>query len=939
MQFRGDRRGQAIQIGAVLLLGAIVLSFAIYQSTVVPEQNREIEFQHSQTVGGQLQDARNGIVSTGSTGDGRSVSVTLGTQYPSRVIAMNPAPPSGTLATVGTTDEAVNATIANAEATGETADFWNGTNRTYNTGALVYRPGYNEYSGAPTTWYENSVLFDEFRDANLTTTGQQLIDGTTISLVALNGSYRASRTGSVSLDFRGTSVSSRTVSVTNASADSNVTITVPTRLDEQNWEELLADEPHFVDARPASVAGADYHLMQIVLERGVTYDLRLSRVGLGTNVVKPEPAYLTRLAENTPTVPEGGKVDVTVEVRDRFDNPKRDVEVIAGTNESESSVSSKSLTSDGGGRVTVTYEAPDITGTPQQTKYVNLSLNTSLSSAVNGPGFNGSTPVNVSVPIRVDNSDGSGLGNESGGDGSLRAGQGGESTYSPSQSTELLTDENGVWSAISKTDQIIFSGGYPVVDPANGDEYVLSEFTIANASETFSIKMEANTTGGNYGGTVSIYSFAADDQRMSSLTPGAVEDVLTADRYNGTDVINRASYENTDATFLSYLRAIAEMDRSTTEVIFSDQDGRVNLTLQGESLFTAVMANSSTANDEDEFVRLYFENETDTGGWTISDTDDEASLPDERLQGEYYLTKNKTALLNADPDLDPAWVYNTSLRLADGGEALELRDAQGDLRDELAYGTEQTSHEWNLTLGEDEVANRTTYDDGVYVDTDTAGDWTIETIGNAPPTITGVTKPPDGNYTEGDVLSFNVSYDEAVVVSGTPAIILDIDGDGDNEPAAYQSGSNTQTLTFSYTIQSSDSDSDGIAFASTNMSGGTIEDEAENTAGRDFSGVAPDLSGITVLSYSVTIQEAQSAGPGNNIDVTFDVSTNDPNAQVRVQSLKNGAIREETEIIDVEDNQPQTETVGGKNQATDVRVILYGSNGTEQNRQTVTYNP
>lgn len=728
MQFRGDRRGQAIQIGAVLLLGAIVISFGIYQATVVPEQNREIEFKHSQTVQDQLGDARNAIVSTGSTGDGRSVSVTLGTQYPSRLIAMNPGPPSGQLSTVGTTNGSITATIANANATGETGDFWTGANRSYNTGSLAYRPGYNEYRNAPTTWYEHSVLFNQFRDANLTETGQRLIDGTTISLVALNGSYQASQSGSVSLDFRGASVSSRTVSVTNTTG-SNVTITLPTRLDEQSWEELLGNEPHFVDARTSSVAGADYQLVQIVLEQGVIYDLQLSRVGVGTGVVKPEPAYLTRLSENTPTVPEDGKIDITVEVRDRFDNPKRNVPVVAGTEWDNASVSPNSATSDGDGRVTVTYTAPNISGTSQKTTHVQVSLNTSFSDAVDGSGFNGSTPVNVSVPVRVDNSDGSGI--QTGGDGgtaTLRAGQGGESTYSPSQSTELLTDENGVWSAINKTDQITFSDGYPVVNPADGNESVLSEFTIANASEIFSVETEAyRTTDGTYGGTVNIYSFAADEQQTSSLTPAAAEDVLTADRYNGTDVINRASYASTDATFRSYLRAIAEMDRSMTEIIFSDQDGRVNLTLQGESLFTAVMANSSTANDEDEFVRLYFENGTDTGGWTISDTDNEASLPDERLQGEYYFTKNETALLNANPDLDPARVYNTSPRLADGGEALKLKDADRNLRDEIAYGTEQTTHGWSLTLGEDEVANRTVYTDGVYVDTDSDGDWTIET--------------------------------------------------------------------------------------------------------------------------------------------------------------------------------------------------------------------
>ncbi|MEF8883260.1 MAG: hypothetical protein V5A34_12140, partial [Halapricum sp.] len=419
MQFRDDRRGQAIQIGAVLLLGAVVLSLSIYQASVVPEQNREIEFKHSQQVQDQLGDARNAIVSTGSTGDGRSVSVQMGTQYPSRIIAMNPSPPSGRLSTVGTTDGSVNVTVSNATATGETGHFWVGTDRSYNTGAIVYRPGYNEYTSAPTTWYENSVLFDEFRDANLTVTDQRLVDGDRISLVTLNGSYYTSRSGSAALDFRPVSTSTRTVSVTNATATSNVTITVPTRLNASDWEALLAEEMdsgHVASVTTAGVTGEDYRMLRITLDRldeegqRMTYDLDIARVGVGTQVVRPDAAYLTDVAGNGSTVPENGETQFTVEIRDALNNPKKDVRVVAGTRWGNSSVSPESATTDSDGQVTLVYDAPeDIDGVTQGTDRVQVSLNTSLSDTVNGTAINGSTAENVSMVVRVDNSDGSGL--------------------------------------------------------------------------------------------------------------------------------------------------------------------------------------------------------------------------------------------------------------------------------------------------------------------------------------------------------------------------------------------------------------------------------------------------------------------------------------------------------------------------------------------------
>ena len=90
---------------------------------------------------------------------------------------------------------------------------------------------------------------------------------------------------------------------------------------------------------------------------------------------------------------------------------------------------------------------------------------------------------------------------------------------------------------------------------------------------------------------------------------------------------------------------------------------------------------------------------------------------------------------------------------------------------------------------------------------------------------------------------------------------------------------------------------------------------------------------VEQLTYEIVSVDTTS---GNNFNVEFRINTNDPGAQVRVQALESdGSVRDETDIIDVTDNQPQTVSLGGGNQATQVRVILYDESGNEEDRVTV----
>ncbi|HIO30735.1 beta strand repeat-containing protein [Marinobacter salarius] len=117
-----------------------------------------------------------------------------------------------------------------------------------------------------------------------------------------------------------------------------------------------------------------------------------------------------------------------------------------------------------------------------------------------------------------------------------------------------------------------------------------------------------------------------------------------------------------------------------------------------------------------------------------------------------------------------------------------------------------------------------------------------------PPDVTGpvtqsVGVPTAGTYAIGDDLNFTVNWDEAVTVTGTPALNLDIGGS--SRQANYASGSGTAALVFTYTVQEGDEDTDGIAVSSLTLDGGTLQDSSGNNATLTLNSVG-DTSGVLV---------------------------------------------------------------------------------------------
>lgn len=388
--FRGDERGVTVQVGAVLLFGILIVALATWQAAVVPDQNADVEFEHSRTVQSDVADLRNGILRTGVTGNPHPASVSLGTRYPSRTLFVNPPPASGSLETVGTDDGRVNVTLENAALDSEyenAREYWTGDPSAgrYDTGTLVYTPGYTQYRNAPTVVYENGLVVNQFDGGDQQVrSGQTLVSGNVLTLLTLRGSLGESRAGDYTVETRAVSEATGTVTV-RSTAEEPLVVAVTSRLPAATWESsILAGEAAVADVTERATwedGGVTYHRVAVELEPG-SYELRAGSVGVGAltdDEARPDPAYLVAV-DDYRTVGNETNGTMRVEVRDRFNNPLSDAAVDVRVDTDHLRVwngsawnATATLRTDADGRATVSYRAVNVTSSGESA-WLNASL-------------------------------------------------------------------------------------------------------------------------------------------------------------------------------------------------------------------------------------------------------------------------------------------------------------------------------------------------------------------------------------------------------------------------------------------------------------------------------------------------------------------------------------------------------------------------------------
>ncbi|MDZ7702011.1 MAG: hypothetical protein U5J98_08035 [Halobacteriales archaeon] len=291
---RSEDRAASEVIGAVIIFGFLIIAFTIYQGVVIPQQNKAIEFDHNEDAQDAIQELRNAIRQTATTAAEESVSITLGASYPPRVLGINPGASAGSIQT----ESLPPISIRNVKRYDpETADYFGRTTTTlgsFQTKAVIYRPIYFQYSNSPDTLYENSLAYNQFPGgANLTITNQAVIDDRKITLIAIDGNVSEARQGTVSIDTKALSTASNTVSITNDSGPINITF--GTRLTAEDWNETLQGELTANGGHVTDVRQTGPNQVSIILQQGITYDLRLAKVGVGDDT-----SPRTRSTSSTP---------------------------------------------------------------------------------------------------------------------------------------------------------------------------------------------------------------------------------------------------------------------------------------------------------------------------------------------------------------------------------------------------------------------------------------------------------------------------------------------------------------------------------------------------------------------------------------------------------------------------------------------------------------
>lgn len=261
MQWSEDNRGVSQVVGFILIFALLVILLTLYQTQIVPPNNAQTEYQHSQTVQQDMLELRNGFLTADRTGNTQFQTVKLGTEYQPRTFALNPPASVGTLET----SEARPITILDSDGNDVSNVCPAGTN--LETRSLTYEPSYYEYDGAPEIVYENSLLYLEFDDnRTLPLTSQQLVQsgGDVIDLAPLNTSYQRSSSRAVNMEI--------VPGLVNTVEVADGTVTTPTNLSESTWENLLADQ-----LSPGNVSVTNGNL---TLDTSGTVRIACSPVGL-----------------------------------------------------------------------------------------------------------------------------------------------------------------------------------------------------------------------------------------------------------------------------------------------------------------------------------------------------------------------------------------------------------------------------------------------------------------------------------------------------------------------------------------------------------------------------------------------------------------------------------------------------------------------------------
>ncbi|EMA47708.1 hypothetical protein C448_04699 [Halococcus morrhuae DSM 1307] len=340
-RFVDDERGVSPVVGFVLIFALVMIVFTLYQSSVVPAQNEEIEFKHSQEVEGEMDELSAAFVSTGPEDPPKAVSLQLGVQYPNRVLGINPGTPIGKL---NSTDPR---TIELASDDGS---------ENLSTSFINYKPSYNLKTQETQYSIEHGMLVKDYSGSSATRLASPgalfSSDGEDVNLNLISGDVSANEMSTV--------VTTDNVDTHNITVMSdNITITLPTTLEEDEWNRTLyTEDTNYISQVDDHEYLSDSSEIRINLENGTEIDLNKVTTGDTPNDSENEIEMDRRITNVTPLHPAVGSVSskrkLTVRTTDIFGSSLSGVGVNWSTDGSGKLSANNTISSDG--NTTITYD-------------------------------------------------------------------------------------------------------------------------------------------------------------------------------------------------------------------------------------------------------------------------------------------------------------------------------------------------------------------------------------------------------------------------------------------------------------------------------------------------------------------------------------------------------------------------------------------------------
>jgi hypothetical protein len=365
-RFTDDERAVSPVVGFVLIFALIMIVFTLYQAEVVPAQNAEVEFKHSQEIVGDMSRLNDAMDQAGASRVSQSATIDTGVQYPDRALAINPGAPAGMLKT---SDEIYRVKIENVKATGENAKYFDHPEAfKFESQELAYGISYNVYQQDPSVLIAPGLQFVEFQDGSVVHS-TSIITGNTIDLTLLdtNSSYHQSAM-IASVDVASTSTATEYMTIKPDGGTPKIVIETSLSLDPTtatNFEQRLVRENDKVTS--ATYTSGNPSTVTLTLEPG-TYEFRIAEVGIGTSG-DSQAYYLTSDTPRKQTISLGESATFTVTARDKLGNPVSNADITAEINGTSTATgtfvrnnaTTANATTNDDGRATFEFRAKTVT--------------------------------------------------------------------------------------------------------------------------------------------------------------------------------------------------------------------------------------------------------------------------------------------------------------------------------------------------------------------------------------------------------------------------------------------------------------------------------------------------------------------------------------------------------------------------------------------------